>query len=194
MSVTFLLNTLWKCSQAERNDKYIREDIFWSTSIIIFCGIIKPFSITLVRYTLRIFSKVRIPSPPVYVCIHFYMVLRSCLSMRFRIAFRYRKWNKFEEQKACRELRTAGEHFRRVGKRNLPLAIHGGNNILVTFHLHTLHPPSPLTPYPLPPPSPTTVFPSGEVSFPARIGILADTHSYNFYNRKHMIFPHGVQT
>lgn len=118
-----------------------------------------------------------------HVYIHFYMVLRSCLSMRFCIAFRYRKWNKFEEQKACRELRTAGEHFRRVGKRNLPLAIHGGNNILVTFHLHTLHPP------PIVPP---TVFLSGEVSFPARIGILADVHSYNFYNRKYTIFLHDV--
>lgn len=99
-----------------------------------------------------------------YLYIQSYIILHSCFSMRFRVAFRCRKWNRFEEQKARRELRTAGEHFRRAGKRNLPLAIHDGNNILVTFHLHTLHP------Y-----FPPTVFLSGEVSFPARIGILSRT-------------------
>lgn len=99
-----------------------------------------------------------------YLYIQSYIILRSCFSMRFRVAFRRRKWNRFEEQKARCEPRTAGEHFRRAGKRNLPLAIHGGNNILVTFHLHTLHP------YFSP-----TVFLSGKVSFPARIGILSQT-------------------
>lgn len=115
-------------------------------------------------------SLFKVQMAPLFLCIIFYLyiqsyiILHSCFSMRFRVAFRCRKWNRFEEQKARRELRTAGEHFRRAGKRNLPLAIHDGNNILVTFHLHTLHP------YFSP-----TVFLSGEVSFPARIGILSRT-------------------
>lgn len=117
-----------------------------------------------------------------YLYIQSYIILRSCFSMRFRVAFRCRKWNRFEERKARRELRTAGEHFRRAGKRNLPLAIHGGNNILVTFHLHTLHP------YFSP-----TVFLSGEVSFPgAHWNSLARIHGYNFYSRKYAIFVHVV--